>query len=178
MKHPLQLGALFPSGSALSRLMVRHINPDNSGYILELGAGTGSFTRAILQKGIAPDRLILIEQSREFVNVLKSNFPESSVITGDATNVVEILNSLGVKECAEIVSGVPLNAMRVGLRKTICSEAFKILKPGGSFVQVSYLPRCSIPSDTIADNKATKIFCGIALPNIPPAFVWRAQKNS
>ena len=52
LKHPLQLGALFPSGSALSRLMVKHIDPNTSGYVLEFGPGTGSFTKALIQRGI------------------------------------------------------------------------------------------------------------------------------
>ena len=177
LKHPLQLGALFPSGATLSKLMVQHIEPRNSGHVLELGAGTGSYTQALVLKGIAPEKLIIIEQSPEFVALLKSNFPACTIVEGDARNVVEILNSLGIEECDEIVSGIPLNAMNAGLRKAICSEAFTILKPGGSFVQVSYLPRCSIPADTMTYHNTTKIFCGIAVTNLPPAFVWRARKN-
>jgi len=158
--------------------MVKHINPSSPGYVLELGAGTGSFTQALIQKGIPQERLILIEQSPEFANLLRANFPQCTVIEGDATTTVEILNALGIKECDEIVSGVPLNAMGVEQRRSICAEGFKVLKPGGSFVQVSYLPRCSIPYDTILANSATRLFCGIALRNFPPAFVWRAQKSS
>jgi len=177
LKHPLQLGALFPSGPTLSRLMVKHIDPNTPGYVLELGPGTGSFTKALIERGIAEEKLILIEQSPEFVPLLQSNFPKSTVVLGDATRSVEILNCLGIKQCDEIVSGVPLNAMGTELRKSICTKGFKVLKPGGSFVQVSYLPRCSIPSDAIVSNNARKLFCGVALLNLPPAFVWRAQKN-
>ena len=177
LKHPLQLGALFPSGSALSRLMVKHIDPNTSGYVLEFGPGTGSFTKALIQRGIPEEKLVLIEQAPEFVDLLQSSFPKSTVVLGDATHSVEILDSLGIKQCDEIVSGVPLNAMGVELRKSICTEGLKVLKPGGSFVQVSYLPRCSIPRDAILSSNARKLFCGVALPNLPPAFVWRAQKN-
>jgi phosphatidylethanolamine/phosphatidyl-N-methylethanolamine N-methyltransferase len=178
LKHPLQLGALFPSGSFLSRLMVKHIDPNTSGYVLELGPGTGSFTKALIQRGLPEEKLILIEQSPAFIALLRAKFPKSTVVLGNATQSGEILNSLGITQCDEIVSGVPLNAMDIEVRKSICTEGFKILKPGGSFVQVSYLPRCSIPSDTIMSSNAKKLFCGAVLPNLPPAFVWRAQKNS
>ena len=104
LNHPLQLGALFPSGATLSKLMVQHIQPRNSGHVLELGAGTGSFTKALVRKGIAPEKLIIIEQSPEFVALLKSNFPACTIVEGDARNVVEILNSLGIEECDETVS--------------------------------------------------------------------------
>jgi phospholipid N-methyltransferase len=177
LKHPLQLGALLPSGPALSKLMVKHIDPNTSGYVLELGSGTGSFTKVLIQRGIPEEKLILIEQAPEFADLLHSKFPKATVVLGDATHSVEILKSLGINQCHEIVSGVPLNAMDIELRKSICAEGFKVLKQGGSFVQVSYLPRCSIPSDTILSSNARKLFCGMTLLNLPPAFVWRAQKN-
>ena len=81
------------------------------------------------------------------------------------------------EEVDEIVSGIPLNAMRGKLREVICDEAFKHLKRGGSFVQVSYLPRCPVPKNIIAKHAGKRIFCGITLRNIPPAFVWRIKKT-
>ena len=176
LRHPLQLGALFPSSSVLSSLMVRHIKSDTHGRILELGPGTGSFTRALLRRGIPEENLVLLEQSQEFTTLLKHSFPKATVICGDAKDLVAILRPLGFEEFNEIVSGLPLNAMGVGQRRIICDEGFKVLKRGGSFVQVSYLPRCSIPNTVIAAHSAERIYCGVTLGNIPPAFVWRAEK--
>ena len=177
LRHPLKLGALFPSSSALSSLMVRHINADTHGPILELGPGTGSFTRALLKKGISEENLVLLEQSPDFTTLLRNSFPKATVICGDAKDVVAISRPLGIEEFNEIVSGIPLNAMGGQLRRIICGEAFKLLRLGGSFVQVSYLPRCSIPNNIITAYSAKKIYCGLALGNIPPAFVWRAEKH-
>lgn len=157
--------------------MVRHINPDTPRYILELGPGTGSFTRAILQRGIPEERLILLDQSPDFTELLLEAFPKARVLCGDATDLVKILQSFGVDEVSEIVSGIPLNARRVGLRETICEEAFKLLKRRGSFSQVSYLPRCSIPNSIVTRYHSKKIYSGIALRNIPPAFVWRVIRT-
>ena len=177
LRHPLQLGALFPSSSALGSLMVRHIKTDIHGKILELGPGTGSLTRALLKRGVPEENLVLLEQSPEFIPILRNSFPKATVICGDAKDMVDILRPLAIEEFNEIVSGVPLNAMGAQLRRIICGEAFKLLRLGGSFVQVSYLPRCSIPSDVIASYSAKRIYCGLALGNIPPAFVWRAEKT-
>ena len=151
--------------------MIRHINPATPGYILELGPGIGSFNRAILQRGIPEERLILLDQSPDFTELLLEAFPKARVLCGDATDVVKILQSFGVDEVSKIVSGAPLNAMEVGLRKTICEEAFKLLKPRGSFSQVSYLPIYSIPNSIVTRYHGQKIYSGIALRNIPPAFV-------
>ena len=177
LRHPLQLGALFPSGMALSSLMVRHIRIDTHGHILELGPGTGSFTRALVRRGIPEEKLVLLERSPDFTTLLQNSFPEATIICGDAKDSRAIFRSLGIEEFDEIVSGVPLNAMGGELRRIICGEGFRLLRLGGSFVQVSYLPRCSIPKDVMAEHAAKKIYCGLALRNIPPAFVWRAEKH-
>jgi len=171
IRHPLKIDSLWPSSSALGSLMIRHINPATPGYILELGPGIGSFNRAILQRGIPEERLILLDQSPDFTELLLEAFPKARVLCGDATDVVKILQSFGVDEVSKIVSGAPLNAMEVGLRKTICEEAFKLLKPRGSFSQVSYLPIYSIPNSIVTRYHGQKIYSGIALRNIPPAFV-------
>ena len=90
LRHPLQLGALFPSSSALSSLMVRHIKPDTQGPILELGPGTGSFTGALLRRGIPEEKLVLLEQSPDFTTLLRNSFPKATVICGDAKDVAAI----------------------------------------------------------------------------------------
>ena len=176
LRHPLQLGAIFPSSSALSSLMVSHIIPKSNGHILELGSGTGSFTRALIRMGIPQENLVLLEQSPDFTMLLKDSFPKATVICGNAKHAKTLLRSLRIKQFDQIVSGLPLNALSGKLRYDICNEAFKILKSGGSFVQVSYIPRCSIPNTVITVHSAKKIYCGLTVRNFPPAFVWRAEK--
>jgi len=175
LRHPLQLGALFPSGSALSSLMVRHIKPEGIGHVLELGPGTGSFTNALVRIGIPEERLVLIEQSQEFAAFLSHTFPRATVICGNADEAGHILKPTGIGKFDEVVSGIPLKAMGKELRKSVCHQAFSLLNPGGSLVQVSYFPRCSIPRDSIRDHSGKTIFCGVTVRNFPPAFVWRVQ---
>ena len=175
INHPLQLGAVLPSSAALASLMTKHLYPGIDGYLLELGPGTGSFTRAILRRGIPERNLVLLEQSPDFTNLLKQSFPEATILCGDAQYVTNILNSAGIQQVDEIVSGIPLNAMTSITRRTICDAAMAMLKHQGSFAQVSYLPRCSIPNDSILLHSAQKLFCGVTMRNIPPAFVWRAK---
>lgn len=157
--------------------MVKHINTNTNGPVLELGPGTGSFTRALLRQGVSEKNLVLVEQSQEFTQLLRTLFPKATIICRDASQISQIASELEIKEFDEIVSGLPLNAMNDELRRLICNEGFRLLKPGGSFVQVSYLPRCSIPNAVISKHSAEKMYCGVTLSNIPPAFVWRAEKR-
>ena len=148
--------------------MARHIKPDGKGRILELGPGTGFFTRALLRRGIPEEKLVLLERSPDSTILLQKSFPEAPVICGDAKDLVAILRPLAIQEFDEIVSGLPLNEMGGELRRVICGEAFKLLRLVGSFVQLSNLPRCSIPNNIITAHSAMKIYCGVALRNIPP----------
>ena len=52
-RNPKEVGALLPSGTAAANLITREIDPRQV-PVLELGPGTGSFTRAILAQGVKP----------------------------------------------------------------------------------------------------------------------------
>ena len=47
--NPLRVGAIAPSGVSLAQLITSEIS-EESGPVLELGAGTGVFTRALLAR--------------------------------------------------------------------------------------------------------------------------------
>src|SRR5690606_34343987 len=76
-------GAVAPSGRALARRMVRHVDPRGTGIILELGPGTGVVTRALIEKGIAPERILAVEFNPEFCRIVGERYPGVRVIEGD-----------------------------------------------------------------------------------------------
>ena len=84
LEDPLRVGAVSPSGRALARMMARYVDPQAPGPVIELGPGTGSMTRALLERGVAPERLFLIEFDPNFCKLLKERFPGVNVIEGDA----------------------------------------------------------------------------------------------
>ncbi|MFT0546425.1 hypothetical protein ACMHYO_08790 [Allopusillimonas ginsengisoli] len=49
--HPAKVGAILPSGPALSRAITREISSTYT-PILELGCGTGVFTQKIIERGV------------------------------------------------------------------------------------------------------------------------------
>ncbi|MCG8099531.1 MAG: phospholipid methyltransferase, partial [Candidatus Thiodiazotropha taylori] len=57
MRNPRQVGALFPSSDCLAQAMAAQVNSMN-GLTIELGAGTGAVTSALLDRGINPKRLL------------------------------------------------------------------------------------------------------------------------
>ena len=61
LEKPLAIGAVTPSGRFLARTMARYVDPDQTGPVIELGPGTGPVTEALVERGIEPKRLVLVE---------------------------------------------------------------------------------------------------------------------
>src|ERR1043165_6351025 len=60
MEKPLAIGAVTPSSRMLARRMARYVDPKTDGPVIELGPGTGPVTEALVARGIAPERLVLV----------------------------------------------------------------------------------------------------------------------
>src|SRR5512145_2917138 len=105
IRAPLQIGAVLPSGGALSRLITSEIGPD-TGPVIELGPGTGVFTSALLARGVQPSDLTLIEADPDFVRLLQLRFPGIRVLCADASRLAEA--QLASRPAGAVVSGLPL----------------------------------------------------------------------
>jgi phosphatidylethanolamine/phosphatidyl-N-methylethanolamine N-methyltransferase len=65
LRNPSRVGAIAPSGRALARLMTARITAADW-PVIELGPGTGTFTRALLARGVPEHRLALVEADPAF----------------------------------------------------------------------------------------------------------------
>ena len=171
LTHPSRVGAIAPSSNALAELITKEITP-SSGPVIELGPGTGVFTHKLLQKGIRPEDLTLVEYGSDFVRLLQLRFPDSRVLWMDAAR-------LGGSKVAEdhsvgsVVSGLPLLTMSPKKVMSILSGAFRYVRPNGVFYQFTYGPRFPVPR-TILDRLGLKAqLIGRTINNLPPAAVYR-----
>src|SRR5690606_11003825 len=93
LRNPRQVGAILPSSRVLAGIMARGLGP--GARVLELGAGTGSVTRAIVKAGVRPEDLCIVERSADFLPLLKKLFPGSAVLPADATDLAAWSQELG-----------------------------------------------------------------------------------
>ncbi|RDJ25167.1 phospholipid methyltransferase [Bosea caraganae] len=173
--NPLQVAAVAPSGEALAKVMTQEIGPED-GPVLELGPGTGVFTRALLARGVSETDLTLVEYGSDFARMLEFRFPEARVLWMDASQLTRFELFTGAPVGA-VVSGLPLLSMSPRKTIAILSGAFTYMRPGGAFYQFTYGPRCPVPRP-ILDRlglKATRV--GRALRNIPPAAVYKITRR-
>jgi phosphatidylethanolamine/phosphatidyl-N-methylethanolamine N-methyltransferase len=106
VSEPLRVGAVAPSGETLAEVITREISPA-IGPVVELGPGTGVFTTKLLDRGVRPEDLTLVEYGSEFAAHLQIRFPGVRVLWMDASR----LNGLCVPEntsVGAVASGLPL----------------------------------------------------------------------
>jgi phospholipid N-methyltransferase len=155
--------------------MTQEIRPSD-GPVLELGAGTGVFTRALIARGIRESDLTLVEYGSDFMRVLQHRFPRARVLWMDASQLAAYDLFPGASVGA-VVSGLPLLSMPPRKLLSILSGAFSYLRPMGRFYQFTYGPRCPVPRP-ILDRlglKATRV--GGTVRNLPPAAVYRITRR-
>ena len=178
-ESPRLTGAVAPSGRFLARAMARAIDPSGEGLVVELGPGTGPVTRALIENGVARERLVLVEYDSGFCRLLAQRFAPVEVVQGDAYDLKRTLAGLEGRPIAAVVSSLPLLNQPPALRAKLIEDAFALMGPDGVFVQFTYGLASPIPRETCA--KRFSAHCSAPIwRNLPPARVWtyRADPNA
>lgn len=171
LQKPRQTASVVPSSRHLARLMVSHIDPIG-GRVLELGGGTGVFTRAILDTDLPPERLEVVEINPALARGLRRRFPAVSVLETPA----QIVSTAAAGEPGDyqtVISGLPLLAMDAPVHADILSEAFRMLRPGGGFIQFTYSMRPPVKRALLDALGLECARVGQTVRNFPPATVFR-----
>jgi phosphatidylethanolamine/phosphatidyl-N-methylethanolamine N-methyltransferase len=174
LDNPLRVGAVAPSSGALARLMASLVRRGPDEAIVELGAGTGSVTRALLESGVPRDRLYVIELDPRLHHFLQSRFPGITVLRGNAADARDLLPAHRIGRISTVVSSLPLRPMSFATQAAIVGAVFDVMSPGGMLLQYSYPPGKPLPAARLGltIECAGRIWC-----NLPPAAVWRITRT-
>jgi phosphatidylethanolamine/phosphatidyl-N-methylethanolamine N-methyltransferase len=175
ISDPLRVGAIVPSGRALARLITSEISRD-TGPVIELGAGTGSFTRALLARGVKEDDLALVDDRPEFSLLLASRFPRARTVPTDAAHLGRI-DLFGPAAAGAIVSGLPLLSMPPRKVLAILEASFWHLRSDGAFYQFTYGPLCPVRRVLLDRLGLKAVHIGHTVANLPPAAVYRIRRR-
>lgn len=172
---PKGVSAISPSSPALAELITSEVAADH-GPVLELGPGTGVFTRALLDRGLNESDLTLIEQGQDFSRLLSDRYPNARILQMDATRLARAgLYQPG--RLGTVISGLPLLSMKPRQIMGILTGTFGYMHDQGAFYQFTYGPRCPVPQAILGrlDLRATRI--GTTVRNMPPSSVYRIEKQ-
>ena len=167
-RNPRAVGAITPSSPALAEAMAAQVDFSAPGRVLELGPGTGAVTKALIRRGMGPEKVVAVEADATFARMLRARFPGLDVIEGDASDARRI-ERLG--PFSAIISSLPLLNFPNHERVSLVRELLRLLPPGAAFVQYSYGVKPPLPrSADVRITLAAKVW-----RNVPPARIWVFQ---
>jgi len=179
LKNPLRVAAISPSSKQLARQMMSQL-PRATRRVIELGGGTGVFTQALLDHGIAPADLLVLELNEELHQHLVRQFPGARVVCADAGNLSEVAQTqgfTGLDSADAVISGLGLLSMPRQTQQSILQAAFDSLRPEGRFIQFTYGPANPVTREVVDALELTARRASFTWWNVPPATVYVYQRR-
>ena len=174
MSNTRAVGSIIPTSSVTARRMASVVNPASGLPVLELGPGTGVITKAILQTGLAPEKLTSVEFSTDFYNHLVERFHGVNFINGDAFDLDKTLGGLSGATFDSVISAVPLLNFPMHQRVSLIEDLLSRIPVGRPVVQISYGPL----SPVVAMPDRYQIsHLDFVVRNIPPAQLWTYRRT-
>ena len=164
--NPASAGAPWPSSRYLGKHMAAPVAPEGQGLVIEVGAGTGVVTQALLDRGVAAERLLVVERSPLLFEYLRKRFPDLRVVLGDAAELQAMIPEGATVDA--LVSSVPLRSLPFLESEAIVTHWQAILPKGTVLVQFTYALRGPLRH---LSARFPRRHTTIAWRNFPPARV-------
>lgn len=178
LKSPMQIGTCAPISLKLAHLAASQLDVNNKTTVVEIGAGTGRLTRALLAQGVSIDKLAMVELDPKMSDFLKVSLQDiyqskaqPKVIQGNAEELPRLIPTAWVGKVDYVVSAIPLMCLDETIRERIIQAALDVLNPvTGSIYHVTYSPVSPIKfmEGEILQKRVVSLWS-----NMPPGFVWR-----
>ena len=171
LANPLQMGSVIPSSPVLCRRIAALVERKEDEVVLELGAGTGVVSRALLNAGIPPERLVVVEIVPDMAEHLRRVLPRVNVIQGDAFELSRALPERMQGKVGTAICGIPLVMLPLEQQRRFV-DAVERVAPGKGFLLYTYCITSPLPYRKLGLTARREAWTPL---NIPPASVWRYQ---
>jgi phosphatidylethanolamine/phosphatidyl-N-methylethanolamine N-methyltransferase len=181
LRAPALTSAIMPSSPWLAERMVADLGLAEAKVVVELGPGTGAFTRAI-QKVIPLSAFFLaVEIDPVFAAHLEQQYPRAHIINDSAERLDQHLQNLGHASADCVLSGLPWAGFKDEEQQRVLGAVVRALKPGGmmttyAFNHVAWLPGGRRFRKLLENNFSEVSTTRTEWRNLPPAFVYRCRK--
>jgi len=174
LKNPRQIASIVPSSIFLERHIVKLAEIRTAHTLVELGAGVGGTTKAILA-AMSPDaKLLSIEINPNFCSLL-AHLSDTRLIVhcGSAKELRRALSRYRLSAPDVVISGIPFSTMNRKIGSLIISEIAALLASKGRFI--AYQLRNQV--DEISSPLLGPARVEIEYLNIPPLRLYRWDKS-
>lgn len=169
--NPLRVASVVPSSKSLASLITSEITTGPF-KVVEFGPGTGVFTQALIERGIAEEQLVLVENGKRFVDLLRQRYPRAMVMEGDAADFWKRYDRTH-KSVGAMISGLPLLSMSTKKVAGVLKSISEHMMPGGGFYQFTYGVDVPVSRKLLGKMGMDCRRIGGTLVNFPPASVYR-----
>ena len=169
LANPLQMGSIIPSSPTLCRRIAALARRAEDEVIVELGAGTGVVSRALLAAGVPPEKLVVVEIVRDMAEHLRKALPGVNVIQGDAFDLANALPERLHGKVGTAICGIPLVMLPTEQQRRFVA-AVESVAPGRGFLLYTYCITSPLPYGTLGLTAKREAWTP---RNFPPASVWR-----
>lgn len=137
---------------------------------------TGAVTQALLQRGIAPGRLTVVESSLPFVRHLRARFPDVTVLEGSAAVLGGLLPN--GRQIEAIVSSLPLRSLPARGAAAIVAWWGALVGSGGIVVQFGWVPGTSWTDRSCLQAGATPFWDALQRSKDPTTYTALAEDSA
>ncbi len=169
LANPLQMGSIIPSSATFSRLIAERVQYGPDEVVVELGAGTGTVTRALLAAGVAPEKLVVVEIVPDMAAHLRNIFPGVHVVCGDGFELPRVLEQARAGRVGDVICGIPLVMLPFPTQQKVVGAMLEA-SPVRGFLHLSYCITSPLPSEKLG---LTGKRLAWTMKNFPPGGVWR-----
>ena len=179
--HPFSTGAIRESSPGLVQLITSIPNLSAASSVIELGSGTGVFTKSIQDKIQDSCVFFALEANSKFVETTRKSCPGAMVHEACASEILRYMALHGLPECDVIISGLPWASLSSEKHESLMQSIYRALAPGGEFITFSY-----VHSSWLAKGRHFAEVLDSSFPvvektstvwrNIPPAFAYYCRK--
>lgn len=180
LRRPSHTASITPSSRHLAEAMVARMGLKDARTVVELGPGTGVFTR-LIDRELRPDaRLICMEINPGLARTITERFPRAFVVNDSAENLARHAGPPGPGvDC--VISGLPWVILSGEDQKRLLEPAVRALRPGGTFATFAYSHAAWLPAGRRFKAMLESHFSSVEISahvwrNLPPAFVYRCRK--
>ncbi len=182
-QDPFAVGLPFASSWWTARRLARaalDAAVPHAGPVLELGAGTGVVTEALIELGCPPSEIVAIERDGGLCRDLKRRFRGLHVLQADALNLARTIERAQIPVVRVVLSGLPMRAVPPRAAANCYADAFALMPSGGSIIQYTYGFRPPVDPEIVDRHvigpKLEATFIGREWRNLPPIGIWGYRK--
>jgi phospholipid N-methyltransferase len=182
------VAAISPSSSYLATAMLEPRTLARTRVALELGAGTGAITHALLAQLPPRAKLLVFEINPRFFEILQQSItdPRVILINSSAENLDAELRRRGITKVDAVISSLGLAFMPEEDRQALFQRLAPFLHHKSVFTQFQYIHGmqfvdgrlCRLDLRPLLSRYFGSVQSKIVWRNLPPAFVFTCHARS